>query len=274
MSQSKKILKKDAEQQVIEVKKSLKECFPFLSNLIDKTSVYLLSNNKALINRNQIANEIGADERTTVADTAAEVLVGKNNFAILLYYPRIDKYIFSHYLRHEFGHVVSISQCSEVFEKAHRDIALDLDTELRCGAALWSELVAEVFAYRAEQNCFSPYSGYSALQAERFMDEAVNTEDFDQYPFAFYLAMFFEDPEILYYRDKYPNAAIGANNCDDEIMPIIERTLNVIVRLLDKDDFWMITEKELTSVGKCVNELWDYCSRKKRIRVIDEIIRF
>lgn len=151
------------------------------------------------------------------------------------------------------------------------DIAQDLDTYLRSGASLWSELVAETFAYRVEQNGFSPYRGFSELQAESLMDEAVTTDVFEPYPFAFYLAMFFEDPEILYYRDKYPNATIGANHCDDEIMPIIENTLNIVAPLLDKDDVWNIREEELVSVGKCVNELWDYCWHKKEVSLFERI---
>lgn len=268
---NKKIQKKDAAQKIVEVKSALKDAYPHLSRIIEDVTIYILPNDKALNGRNQIAREIGADEKATVADTAAEVLVGKERFVILLYYARINENIFCHYLFHEFGHVVSISHCRTLFKKVQEDIASDLDTELRNGAALWSELVAETFAYRAEHNRFSPYPGYAALQAEKLMDEAVNDDVFMPYPFAFYLAMFFEDPEILYYRDRYPNVAVGANHCDDEIMPIIEKTLNVVVRLLDKDDFWIITEDELKQVGKRVNELWDYCWHKRNVKLLDNL---
>lgn len=265
------IRKNVAQEQVFNVKNELKNTFPELTDLICNTPVYLLSGQNKVMSRNRIAEEIGADGRSSVIDTAAEVLVGKNNFAIIMYYTRIPKYLFKHFLLHEFGHVASIFHCKSIYDKVQKEIELDSDTELRSGASLWSELVAEAFAYRVEGNRFAPYGGYSELQAERLMDEAVNVDAFEPYPFAFYLAMFFEDPEILYYRDKYPNAAIGANHCDDEIMPIIEKTLNVVVRLLDKDDVWNVSEMELTSVGKCVNELWTYCWHKKEINIFEQI---
>ncbi len=271
MGQKHRITKKDAETYTAEVRESIKKVFSSLIDLVDKTPVYLLSNRDSLLKRNQIAAEIKADDRNSVADTAAEVLVGADGIAVIVYYSRIDEYLFNHYLRHEFGHVAFISVCRDLFEKVRRDIALDKDTLIRNGAALWSELVAETFAYRAEHNRFSPYPGYAALQAEKLMDEAVNDDVFMPYPFAFYLAMFFEDPEILYYRDRYPNVAVGANHCDDEIMPIIEKTLNVVVRLLDKDDFWIITEDELKQVGKRVNELWDYCWHKRNVKLLDNL---
>lgn len=52
---------------------------------------------------------------------------------------------------------------------------------------------------------------------------------------------------------------------------MIERTLNIVVRLLDKDEFWIASEEELTSVGKCVNELWDYCWQRKEERLFERI---
>lgn len=271
MEQKHRITKKDAETQAAEVRESLKQVFPSLVCLIENTPVYLISNKDSLLKRNQIAAEIKADDRNSIADTAAEVLVGKDGTAIIVYYSRIDEHLFKHYLRHEFGHVVFISVCRDLFEKVRRDIAMDKDTPIRNGAALWTELIAEVFAYRAEGNSFCPCPCFAAEQAERFMDEAVNTGAFNPYPMAFYLAMFFEDPEILYYQEKHPNAAVGANHCDDEIMPIIERTLNIVIRLLDKDDFWIISEEELTSVGHCVNELWDYCWRRKDERLFERL---
>ena len=261
---NKKILKKDAAQKIVEVKSALKVTYPHLSGVIEDVTIYLLPNDKTLNKRNQIAREIGADEKATVADTAAEVLVGKERFAILLYYARINENFFCHYLFHEFGHVVSIAHCRALFDKVQEDITLDLDTERRNGAALWSELVAEAFAYRSEHNRFSPYPGYSALQAEELMDEAVNDDVFMPYPFA-------EDPEIMCYREKYPNGAVGANHCDDGIMPLIENALNDTGRLLDKDDFWIITEDELKQVGKRVNELWDYCWQRRNEKILDNL---
>lgn len=271
MSKHRRILKNEAERQVAEAKESIAAVFPSLTGIIEHTPVYLISNKDSLLKRNQIAAEIKADDRNSIADTAAEVLVGEDGIAVIVYYSRIDEHLFKHYLRHEFGHVVFISACWDLYNKVRSDIALDKDTLIRNGAALWTELIAEVFAYRAEENSFCPCPYFAAEQAEMFMDEAVNTAEFNPYPMAFYLAMFFEDPEILYYRDKYPNVAVGANHCDDEIMPVIEKTLNVVVRLLDKDDFWIISEEELTSVGKCVNELWDYCWQRKEERVYKRI---
>ena len=271
MGKHKNILIDEAKRQIAEVEESIVAVFPSLAEIIESTPVYLISNKDSLLKRNQIAAEIKADDRNSVADTAAEVLVGKDGIAVIVYYSRIDKYLFKHYLRHEFGHVVFISACRTLFEKVRSDIALDKDTPIRNGAALWTELIAEMCAYRAEKNNFCPCPYFAAEQAERFMDEAVNTEEFNPYPMAFYIAMFFEDPEILYYQDKYPNAAVGANHCDDEIMPSVERTLNGVVRLLDKDDFWIISEEELTSVGNCVNELWDYCWRRKDERLFERL---
>lgn len=191
MGQNKKITKKDAETQAAEVRGSLKQVFPSLIDLVANTPVYLISNKDSLLKRNQIAAEIEADDRNSVVDTAAEVLVGEAGIAIIVYYSRIDEYLFKHYLRHEFGHVVFISVCRDLYEKVRRDIAIDRDTPIRNGAALWTELIAEVFAYRAEENSFCPCPYFAAEQAERFMDEAVNTGAFNPYPMAFYLAMFF-----------------------------------------------------------------------------------
>lgn len=80
----------------------------------------------------------------------------------------------------------------------------DKDTELRCGSALWSEMIAEVFAYRAERNEFTPYCGYADVIIEERMDKAVNTGYLSVYDLAFYMAMFFEVPEIFLFLKCIP----------------------------------------------------------------------
>ena len=43
-------------------------------------------------------------------------------------------------------------------------------------------------------------------------------------------------------------------------MPRIEAALIVIDEQLSKEEYWVIAQEQLVELGKCVNNLWDYCS--------------
>ena len=258
------ILKRDAKIIIPVAKEELKAVFPQFSTIIDNTSVYLISDINALKKRNIIAAEIGALQEDSNVDTASQALIGKDSNAIVMYYNRIPKYLFKHFLFHEFGHIISTSETREIYDEVQKDMIEDKDTELKCGSALWSEMIAEVFAYRAERNEFTPYCGYADVIIEERMDKAVNTGYLSVYDLAFYMAMFFEDPEIISFLEMHPNAAIGANNCDDEIMPLIEHLLELIYKAINKDDFWKISWETMEEFGKAVNEVWDYCAEKMK----------
>ena len=258
------ILKRDANITIPVAKEELKAVFPQFSEIVGNTPIYLISDKNALVKRNKIAIEIGALQEDSNADTASRALIGKDSNAIVMYYNRIPKYLFKHFLFHEFGHIISTSETHEIHDEVQKDMLEDNDTELKCGSALWSEMIAEVFAYRAERNEFTPYCGYADVIIEERMDKAVNTGYLSVYDLAFYMAMFFEDPEIISFLEMHPNAAIGANHCDDEIMPLIEHLLELVYKPINKDDFWKISRETMEEFGKAVNEVWDYCAEKMK----------
>lgn len=87
------------------------------------------------------------------------------------------------------------------------------------------------------------------------------------------MAMFFEDPEIISFLEMHPNAAIGANNCDDEIMPLIEHLLELVYKAINKDDFWKISWETMEEFGKAVNEVWDYCAEKMKDALLKRLFK-
>ncbi len=260
----------EAEAMIAPVKERLKAAFPKYANLVDETSVHLLKSNDNEEQRRQIAAELKARYKEPESETAGETVVGELGFAIEMYYQRISKEVFKHYLLHEFGHVISINACKELYDEAQEDGDYNRDTPLRSGVALWSELIAEVIAYRLEDGEKTPVSWNALTSIEALMDEAVNAEIFAPYPFAFYCAMFFEDPVILDYIEQYPNAAVGTNHCEDSIMPFIEASLTRIDNQLFQEEYWIINRQDLVELGNCVNDLWDYC-RHRRLRKVLEM---
>lgn len=254
--------KQDALKMVGPAKAKLIAAFPQYAQLIEDTEVYLLSSKDKTDKRNGIAAELSARPKAAIVDTASEAIAGKDRFAVVMYYQDIRPTLFVHYLFHEFGHVISIDANRELFSEAQEDVDQDKDTPLRNGSALWSELIAEVIAYRAEDGEPDSNSWEATARIEALMDEAVNTGYFEPYPFAFYCAMFFEDPTIIAYLYRHPDAAVGANNCDDAIMPYLENALQTVAVQLDKEKYWIIDRKSLCDLGNCVNDLWDYCANR------------
>ena len=252
--------KYEAEPMVESAKATLTKMFPQYAELIADTQVYLLTSTNKVEKRNRIAEELAAPKINNLEDTAGQTIVGAERYAIIMFYPSIHAEEFTHYLYHEFGHVISNRACRALFDKAQEYLDLNRDTPLRSGMAVWSELVAEVIAYRAENAPPSPIAWYAAKRMEVLMDAAVNSGFFSPYDFAFYCAMFFADPTIVAYMEAHPHAAVGANHCDDEIMPRIEAALIVIDEQLSKEEYWVIAQEQLVELGKCVNNLWDYCS--------------
>ncbi len=259
----------EAEAMIAPVKERLKAAFPKYANLVDETSVLLLKSNDNEEQRRQIAAELKARYKEPESDTAGETVVGELGFAIEMYYQRISKDVFKHYLLHEFGHVISINACKELYDEAQEDGDYNRDTPLRSGVALWSELIAEVIAYRLEDGEVTPVSWNALTRIEALMDEAVDGDAFAPYPFAFYCAMFFEDPVILNYIEQYPNAAVGTNHCEDGIVPHIEACLTRIDNQLFQEEYWTINRQDLVELGNCVNDLWDYCWHRRLRKVLE-----
>lgn len=268
------ILKSTAEKLISEVKLNLKLVFPQFSDIFENTPIQLISGRDILTQTNRIAIEIGAPQVRKLDDTAAITLVGKYKFAIAVYYRRIPEYLFKHFLFHEFGHIISIADNREIYDEIQKDTAQDIHTSVRSGGAMWSEMIAEVFAYRIEKNSFAPYKGYALYKIEEKIDSAVNNGYFSVYDMAFYLAMFFEDPEVISYLYNFPNAALGTNNCDDDIIPILESILKTVDSIIGKDEFWKITKNAITELGEEVDALWDYCANKLNATLLDRMIDY
>ena len=70
------------------------------------------------------------------------------------------------------------------------------------------------------------------------------------------------DPTIEIYHSMYPDAAIGMNKYDDDIMPVYTYTLKSLDMQLCNDNYWIIARKSLECIGEGVNALWDYCRDK------------
>ena len=251
--------KRDAEPRVAPVKEQLIIAFPQFADLIEQTPVHLISK-RTIARRNQIADELEADAKSNFSDTAAEAFVGKNGYAVILYYEHIHERDFEHFLFHEFGHVISIHVNKDLFDEAQRDIARDNDTAIRIGASVWCEFIAEAIAYIAEDG--DPTGDIFAInwKLERLIGEAVNGGYLEPYPLAFYLAMMFTDPTIEAYLQTHPNAALGLNDCDDEVIPYIEELLLVLNEQTKKDDYYVIERETLMELGARLDDLWGYCA--------------
>lgn len=260
--------KQDAERLIQPVKARLIKEFPQYAARIEGTAVFLISSQNKLEKRNQFASEIGAGLKNEVNKTAGESLIGPEQAAVVMYYQSVQAKDFRHFLLHEFGHILTYYATKELFYEAEKDGELDRDTPIRNGMAVWSELIAEVIAYRTDDDM--PYNSLIEANAriESYMDQAVNSGYFEPYWFAFYCAMFFEDPIIIDYSIKHEYAAIGANHCDDEILPLIQAALSIIVDQLDKEEYWSIDRKTLYKLGNCVDDLWEYCAQKQRTMVL------
>ena len=266
--------KQNAESLIAPAKARLTEVFPQYAELIADTPVYLLTSTDKADKRNKIAEELSAPKRYDLCDTAGMTIVGVERYAVIMFYPDINDYEFTHFLYHEFGHVISIYACRELSDEAQNDYDLKKDTPLCSGQSVWSELIAEAIAYRVEDGPPSAISWDATDRIRKWMDEAVNSGYFQSYPFAFYLAMFFEDPTIIAYLYRHPNAAVGADHCDDEIMPLIEAALCVPRDQLSEDEYWIISRQRLIEFGNCVNDLWDYCAEKQRNKAIEQFKKY
>jgi len=262
--------KNKASEMIQSAQKKVELYFPQYKSLINDISVYLSSSKDKLQTRNQIAREIGAKEETEINDIAGQGIIGKNHYAIIMFFEEIQSFEFTHYLYHEFGHIISIVSCKDLFNEAELEINEGKETLLRKGISIWSEFIAEVIAYRVEEAEPLSLPWVITDKLEALMDKAVNDKYFDFYPFAFYCAIFLEDPTIDMLRYEHPCAAFGADNCDDKIMPYIEKALNILATQLGKEEFWMIDKTTVCDLGKCHNDLWNYC----KIQNIDRIVEY
>ena len=253
-------------------KEQVKRAFPQYSELIDDTPVYLISSRNALKRRNEIAEELGAPVKESFEDTAGETLIGSGAFAVVMLYDRIRDYEFSHFLLHEFGHVISCYANASLFAKVQADCDNDRDTPLSSASGLWSEFIAEAIAYRMED--VPPRYDFfdAAKQMEHLADEALCGMSFQSYPFAFYCAMLFEDPVVQAYLLNHQGAAIGMNHVDDAVMPLVEAELNALFKQVDKDEYWIINESDMRAIGECVDDLWEYCSNRRLVQGLKALV--
>lgn len=136
-------------------------------------------------------------------------------------------------------------------------------TPLRSASGLWSEFIAEAIAYRIEDAPPKQFILDAAKQMERLADEALCGKSFQSYPFAFYCAMFLENPTVQAYLYDHQDAAIGMNHVDDAVMPHVEAALNALFKQIDKDEYWIIDEPDMRTIGECVDDLWEYCSNRR-----------
>jgi hypothetical protein len=256
--------KQEAEVLIQSAKSRLIKEFPQYTTRIEDTAVFLISSKNKLEKRNQIAAELGAPLKGKVYRTAGESLIGPEHAAVVMYYQSIQAEDFLHFLFHEFGHILSHYASMELFLEAKEDGDYGRDTPIRSGMAVWSEFIAEVIAYRTDDGLHYPTLWEAHARIESYMDEAVNSGYFEPYWFAFYCAMFFEDPIIVDYGINHQYAAIGADHCDDEVLPLIQSTLSVLFDQLDTEEYWAINRRALNKLGKCVNDLWDFCAKKRK----------
>lgn len=260
--------KKDAEPRIAPAKEQLIIAFPQLADLIEQTPVHLISKRNLTERRNKIADELGADEKTKVADTTAEAIVGERGYAVLLYYEHIRDNELEHTIYHEFGHILSIHANPKLHEEVRLDISMDYDTVLRSGSSVWSEFIAEAIAYIVEDG--EPNGDIFAInwRLEHLMDEAVNSGYLEPYPLAIYLATMFENPTVDLYLQSHPGAGLGLNNCEDEVVPLLENILMVLSEQLKKDDYYRIERETLEQLGRAVDELWGYCLDRHNYRML------
>lgn len=248
----------------------IRSAFSQYDTLIDSTAIYLFPNQNRLFHRNELAEKLGARRKADLDDTSCEAILGKDGYAVIIYYQLVNEINLPHFLYHEFGHVISLLACKELFMEAEATIDNGELNPLRSGMSVWSELIAKAIAYRIENAAPSPVTWEATKQIELLLDEAVNDGKFSPYPFAFYCAMFFEDPTILSYFCKYPNAAVGADHCDDEIVPLIQDALSITKKQLEKPDYWVISRDTLNGYGECVDSLWDYCNLRFASKMLKE----
>ena len=264
--------KQSATPLIAPAKEQVKRAFPQYSELIDDTPVYLIPSRNALKRRNEIAEELGAPIKESFEDTAGETIIGNGAFAIVMLYDCIRDYDFTHFLLHEFGHVISCYANASLFAKVQADCDNDRDTPLTSASCLWSEFIAEVIAYRIEDAPPKQFVFDEADKMERLADEALCGKIFQSYPFAHFCAMFFADPSVQDYLYDHQCAAIGMNHLDDDVMPLVKTAMDTLFNQIDKDVYWIIDEPDMRTIGECVDDLWEYCSNRRLVKGLKALV--
>lgn len=265
--------KAEAETIANEAKERVEAVFPQYSKLIDSTPIILSSSRDKEKVISRLAATVGADYDPATPGTRAEALVGTNGNAIIIFYFSIDERQLPRVIYHELGHIISVCSCNNLIAEARQDIVEKRDTLLGNGVSLWNEFITEVIAYRVE-GYVQRNTWHANFIMERLIDEAVNEERFNQYPFAFYCAMRLVDPAVAAFLNEHPSSSAGMDRCDDEIVPLIENTLAILSQQINKAEYWIIDRKTLIALGECFNDLWDYCSLKRFDVKFEEFKRY
>lgn len=261
------ILVKEAKERFLDV-------FPQSAEILAKTDIVLLSNRNRAEMRKKVFEDHGASFRED-GDNEGEALLGYKGFAVIIYTAAIkSENRFRWVLWHELGHVFSFVTCKELFIDAENDKNAWRDTLIRSGMSVWSEFIAEVIAYNVADEPPQPIAWPKQEEMRGLMNAAVNGPVLSTYDLAFYCAIYMEDPTIYAMLQRNKEASIGLDDCDDEIIPLIENLLYILDQQLCKDEHWIIERKMLEAIGQCVDDLFAYkslvnVSKTLRQRIIE-----
>lgn len=247
------------------------ETYPDSATLIQDTDVHILSKKDRTAKRQQIFDYCKAQFREDKPNEG-EGIIGETHTAVILYAHTFKSPThFKHVLLHELGHVYSLSLIKELLDESEADTLANRDTLIRNGMCFWSEFVAEAIAYIADDADSIPPAWHEIARLKQLIDEALYSGYLDPYTLAFYMAMSFENPSIIAWSEAHGNQVPLSDHCDDEAIALISTLSHVLGKQWEKDDYIQIDRATLESIGQCVDNLWDYCSRREgmsRLRAI------
>ena len=257
---------------VPQVKAQFIETYPGSTAIIQSTDVRILSERNRTAERQKIFDFCKARFRDDKPNEG-EGVIGAAHAAVILYAHTFKSHTrFKHVLLHELGHIYSLSLIKELFHESEADTLANRDTLIRSGMCFWSEFIAETIAYIADDADTFPPMQREIARMEQLIDEALYSGYLDPYSLAFYMAMSFENPAIIAWSEAHENQIPLSNRCDDEAITLISTLSNVLGQQWEKDDYIRIDRATLETVGQCVEDLWDYCSRRRDMSRLNTIL--
>lgn len=210
--------------------------------------------------------------------TLGETLCGPTGTAVMMY-PFNIRYPgeFDFALCHEFGHVFFNRKNAELVQKLKTvQSVTDEGGMAKFGLSLWSEFISQCIANLVLDQEPARIAFEKQEELVRYLYEALPGLDTSstpsaqnqrellyegivvyQYSLGLYCANYLTDPTIVCLLQYEDQPVLGLEECTQEVAEVINDILDVLVKKLDEDKFWIVDEPWLEDLGWLVDHLWD-----------------